>query len=243
MPSQNEPKSKRTYYSILQVSEDADLEAINAAYERLKSKYEAATDISTRSELMFVNNAYATLSDPTKRLIYDKQSASFTRRVEPSFTVYDTPPGGWLSGGKATMIAVAFLSLIGYGLYTRHIEESGKISVTKDAVTINGEVSKMGAETGRTYVEGSINNRSMAIDRSSEIAQRQLDIQWRQAENRRLETENRIRVSEEAQQRRLEMTKAAEEKKARCQYIQSLINQANQAGLYDEARRLRARGC
>ncbi|MFC2753359.1 MAG: DnaJ domain-containing protein [Cardiobacterium sp.] len=64
----------KTYYDILQVREDADIEVIKGAYRFLAQKYhpdkypdkEAAEKI-----LKVINKAYSVLSDPVKRAEYD----------------------------------------------------------------------------------------------------------------------------------------------------------------------------
>lgn len=71
----NTPKTpaKRSFYNILQVSNDAGIGDITDSYLRIKSKNEAVGDPDARNELLFVKHAYETLSDTNSRKIYDKQ--------------------------------------------------------------------------------------------------------------------------------------------------------------------------
>lgn len=66
-------KGKKDYYEILGVSRDADEEEIRRAYKRLAMKYHPDRNPDPKAaELMKeVNEAYAVLSDPEKRQIYD----------------------------------------------------------------------------------------------------------------------------------------------------------------------------
>lgn len=228
--------SKRTFYKILQISDDADADAIAAAYQRLKPKYSDPNDSAARNELLFIEHAYQTLSDPNSRSQYDKQVASTAVRPIVQYD-YETSDESWFTGSKLLVVMVGVLATIAYGLSTRHSEETGKIDASKEAVAEIADVAPSGTE-------GSVQTPGKAIDRSAEIAQRQLDIQQQMADVRRMEIENRIRANnEEAAMRQAQARKAAEEREERCRYMRSLITQANNAGLYAEARALQARGC
>lgn len=243
MVSQSQITNKRTFYNILQVSDDADLDAITASYQRLKSKYEGAGDATTRSELLFIEHAFATLSDSNRRNLYDKQNANLLTSSITQYGDYEQSNESWLSNYKIIAVMIGILAIIAYGLNARHSEEKGKISVSREAVVGNNEASRIGAESNYLLSNGTVQNVNKSIDRSAEIAQRALDIQRQEAETRRMEAESRIRVNEANIAQRNESKKVAEEKMERCQYMRSLVNQANRAGAYEEARALQARGC
>lgn len=66
----------KNYYELLGVSADAPNEVIKAAYRALSKKYhpDVCTDIPNSEELMQqINAAYDTLSDPQKRMRYDRE--------------------------------------------------------------------------------------------------------------------------------------------------------------------------
>ncbi len=243
MAAQDQTKNKRTFYKILQVSDDADAEAIDAAYQRIKSKYEDANDVVARNELFFVEHAYKTLSDPNSRKAYDRQIANSFAQPTIQSDYYVQSNDNWFSSSKVLVVMIGILAVVAYGLKTRHSEEISKIDVSKEMVVGNNEVSRMN-------VDGVVQNTSKAIDvtaeiaqRQAEIAQRQLDIQRQDAETRRLEAESRIRANEERAAAQQASQKAAAEREDRCRYMRSLITQANNAGAYAEARALQARGC
>ena len=63
------------YYSILQVARHADAEVIEAAYRRLARKYhpDLHPGAEATERMKRLNEAYDTLSDPTKRTLYDRE--------------------------------------------------------------------------------------------------------------------------------------------------------------------------
>lgn len=243
MAIQDQTKNKRTFYKILQISDDADVEAIDAAYQRIKSKYMDANDAAARNELLFVEHAYETLSDSNKRKVYDRQIANNFAPPIIQSSYYEQSNDSWFSSSKVLAVMIGVLAIVAYGLNTRHSEEISKIGVSKEMIVGNNEVSRIG-------VDGVVQNTSKAIDvtaeiaqRQAEIAQRQLDIQRQDAETRRMEAESRIRANEERLASQVASQKAAAEREDRCRYMRSLITQANNAGAYAEARALQARGC
>lgn len=243
MAGQVQGNGKRTYYNILQVSNDADFEAITASYQRLKSKYTTAGDAVSRNELMFVEHAYEALSDANKRNLYDKQLLS---TANPSITQYSydvQANDSWFSSTKLIVVMIGVLAVVAYGLSNRHTEEKEKIKVSKEAVGGNNEASRINAESNYVLSNGAVQVMDKSIDRSAEIASRALDIRRQEAETRKMEVESRIRLNEAAVKQRSQSSKDAEERMERCQYMRSLIDQANRAGAYEEARALQARGC
>ena len=64
----------KTYYDILQVREDADIEVIKGAYRFLAQKYhpDKSPDKEAAEKILkVINKAYSVLSDPVKRAEYD----------------------------------------------------------------------------------------------------------------------------------------------------------------------------
>lgn len=67
--------TKRDYYDVLGISRDADAAAIKRAYRKLAKKYHPDSNPGDKTaEQMFkdVNEAYAVLSDPKKKKLYDQ---------------------------------------------------------------------------------------------------------------------------------------------------------------------------
>ncbi|MGQ9645187.1 MAG: DnaJ domain-containing protein [Thermodesulfobacteriota bacterium] len=72
--------SKKNFYKILGINQEADPATIKKAYRRAAKRYHP--DISPKDEQKFkeVQEAYETLSDPQKKVLYDQQ---FPRKATP----------------------------------------------------------------------------------------------------------------------------------------------------------------
>lgn len=79
--------NKKNYYSILGLNREATQEEIKKAYRRLALKYHPDTNPKDKdAEEIFkeISEAYAVLSDPEKRRIYDRfGSGQFRQRYRP----------------------------------------------------------------------------------------------------------------------------------------------------------------
>jgi curved DNA-binding protein CbpA len=87
---------RRTYYQILQVDQAADSDIISTVYRRLAKRYHPDADPSPEAhrQILELNEAYETLSDPERRARYDAQLAvrrdrratdRLVRRVDPDY--------------------------------------------------------------------------------------------------------------------------------------------------------------
>ena len=102
----------KDYYAILGVPRNATQEEIKRAYKRLARQYHPDVNKSPEAEERFkeINEAYAVLSDPEKRRIYDQYG---TTQTPPP-----PPPGGWdFSGFDVEDFSDFFQSLFGGGLF------------------------------------------------------------------------------------------------------------------------------
>ncbi len=102
----------KDYYAILGVPKNATQEEIKRAYKRLARQYHPDVNKSPGAEARFkeINEAYAVLSDPEKRKIYDTYGTT-TPPPPP-------PPGGYdFSGFEVEDFSDFFQELFGGGLF------------------------------------------------------------------------------------------------------------------------------
>ncbi|KAA3654484.1 MAG: hypothetical protein DWQ11_04170 [Proteobacteria bacterium] len=91
----------RTLYDILQVSATAEPAMIKAAHVLLSRRLEAAGDSAA---LRLLNDAFATLNDPTLRTAYDARIADAPPPLPPAAP---PRPAGTPAWGRALMIVLA----------------------------------------------------------------------------------------------------------------------------------------
>jgi len=102
----------KDYYAILGVPRNATQEEIKRAYKRLARQYHPDVNKSPEAEERFkeINEAYAVLSDPEKRKLYDTYGTA-TPPPPP-------PPGGYdFSGFEVEDFSDFFQELFGSGLF------------------------------------------------------------------------------------------------------------------------------
>ncbi len=102
----------KDYYAILGVPRNATQEEIKRAYKRLARQYHPDVNKSPEAEERFkeINEAYAALSDPEKRKVYDTYGTA-TPPPPP-------PPGGYdFSGFDVEDFSDFFQELFGGGLF------------------------------------------------------------------------------------------------------------------------------
>ncbi|RTI15930.1 DnaJ C-terminal domain-containing protein [Thermus scotoductus] len=102
----------KDYYAILGVPRNATQEEIKRAYKRLARQYHPDVNKSPEAEEKFkeINEAYAVLSDPEKRKVYDTYGTA-TPPPPP-------PPGGYdFSGFDVEDFSDFFQELFGGGLF------------------------------------------------------------------------------------------------------------------------------
>jgi len=92
------------YYEILQVSPNADIEVIQAAYKRLafKNHPDRNLDPAADQRMRLLNEAYEKLSDPAKRQAYDyarKVASTTTAGSQQPQTSHPQPPTADLPPG------------------------------------------------------------------------------------------------------------------------------------------------
>ena len=90
--------SKRDYYAILGVAKSADTGTIKKAYRKLAKKYHPDTNAGNadaKQKFEEVSEAYAVLSDPEKKKMYDEFGhTAFEAGAGPGSAYSKNPYGG-----------------------------------------------------------------------------------------------------------------------------------------------------
>lgn len=108
-------KHERTLYDVLEVSQHASLVVVKAAYRSLAQVLHPDKNSGTAASgarLSEINAAYATLSEPARRLLYDQSLGLSLARPERRGTAPSGPHGiGRCSPGKSVSRPFGFRPL------------------------------------------------------------------------------------------------------------------------------------
>lgn len=219
----------KTLYDVLQVSQKAEIDVIDAAYTRLQSKHES-DDVTLKA----LKLAYDTLSDPARRMSYDQRFAS---KVIPSSATYRSDladaSDGWWRSSMFAKIAVCVALLIVGGMYMNYSKHNKEVSVSRAATSNDSRR----VDNERVYVDRSMDNKARAVDNQGravdnvgQTLHRNANVQD-QAEARNSRTLEVITArSEEESRRRDEVMRLAKER----QDSQLAREQANEQRVRDD---------
>jgi hypothetical protein len=167
-------------YDVLQVSQNAGVDIIEAAYKLKKSKLERNGDLDSQNELKIALWAYQTLIDLDKRAAYDNQLPKIDVPYI-STENHDAPtiqPGifmDWWSSYKVTAIITVVAVLVGANIYFDYRKEAQKNDVLKKAVEGSENNLSKHFDNEKIMVTGAVSNEGKAIDVVSSIAQQEQD--------------------------------------------------------------------
>ena len=201
----------KTLYDVLQVSQKADIEVIDAAYTRLQSKHES-DDVMLKA----LKQAYDTLSDPARRASYDQR---FVSEVIPPSAAFRSDlahaSDGWWRSSLFAKVAVCVALLIVGGMYMNYSKHNKEVSVSRAATSNDSRR----VDNERVYVDRSMDNQGRAVDNQGravdnvgQALQRNANVQD-QAEARNSRTLDVITArSQEESSRRDEAVRLAKER-------------------------------
>lgn len=177
---------KDSYYDILHLSPRASAELISVSYEKLKAALApraAAGDEDARNRLVFLEEAYATLSSETRRVAYDAKLEATAPTGAAQYTYSsDSTFLGWWGDSKTSRLLIG-LALFGiaFGAYKfmgQHGDQKlqdRQVDVQSARETGANRTDAYRAESERAYIQGSMGNQGRAIDNSYDIASREAD--------------------------------------------------------------------
>lgn len=236
---------KKTLYDVLQVSGKAEQEMIETAFRVRCEKLNDAVDSDAQNEMKLVRQAYAILSDPVKRAMYDQSILAATSRdrlqIHPDGMVEESHNEGYsiTKWGIAAAVALAATLIV-----LNHFRDSQKIKAEAQNVSKH-------LDNEQVLMSGAVNNQSKAIDSSDMLSNRALDLAREQAldrrfaEERRMEEMNRqresqmehsIKMQELTRKQQEEQQAARQDEASKEQYRQSLMNKMISIKDWDLAR-------
>jgi len=236
---------KKTLYDVLQVSGKAEQEMIETAFRVRCEKLNDAVGSDAQNEMKLVRQAYAILSDPVKRAMYDQSILAATSRnrlqIHPDGMVEESRNEGYsiTKWGIAAAVALAATLIV-----LNHSRDSQKIEAEAQNVSKH-------LDNEQILVNGTVNNQSKAVDSSDMLSNRALDLAREQALDRRLieerrmeemnrqresQMENSIKMQELTRKQQEEQQAARQDEASKEQYRQSLMNKMISIKDWDLAR-------
>jgi curved DNA-binding protein CbpA len=203
---------KKTLYDLLELSKTASPEAILSSYQRLSAKI-VDTDPDATNARIVLNEAFSTLSEPARRLRYDKTLADAD--ASSGTVIYD-------DGGSSPIKKLLFAGLLigvcgfGYNKYSKDkeaafIEEERALAAEVLAASQRAEQAELQAEL-RAAKESRLEQQRQERQQQYEIeAARRQGAQITQAN---ANAEERVRRESESQARQEENVRRQQQSEA-----------------------------
>lgn len=127
---------KRSLYDVLGVDSDADIEAIESAYQAKLAELESAFDGESQSELKLLQHANAILADPEQREKYNKQLKLENLKRTSAIQYEEKKKEGSLTPLLLIALALSGMVYFGYRHYAReHVAVSTQQHITLPAAS------------------------------------------------------------------------------------------------------------
>lgn len=215
---------KKTLYEVLRVSQSADADIIEAAYQLIKRKLEERADSEAQNELKSVQWAYQTLINADKRATYDRQLSGDV----PNTAMFSNDEMGGQSGGfmdwwgsnKVTAIIAAVALLAGANLYFDYQKEASKTEVLKTIVDNDAKNDGKLIDVDSSIAQQEQERRRVELEYRNSAAARAIDMQ-RQQRDQQLEMQRQQRDQQiEMQRQQFEVQKQRQEASLKSQQQQ-----------------------
>lgn len=184
------------FYQILEASEVASSETLQALFEQKRDRLEKELEDggpTAKEQLWVLKQAYETLSNPIKRAAYDDGAKA--KDMQRTSIRTTKPPEGLDWKVNALLIALLASGLVGLGLHFGKTEKKDNHTAQVLQINRSSDNDATRAGTERILVEGVVNNDSKVIERSAELGNRSLNIQQDAEYRRRQELEYRANAS------------------------------------------------
>ena len=212
--------AERTFYDILEVSDTASSETIQAAYERLAAKFDPAKtgnadNAAARLQYDAIRQAYLTLANADSRAQYDRKLHLRTFTAPRLATVVDS----FWTLPKMIITGVIVLAIAGF--YFKHEREQARIDAERAVAVAKAreaeEKTRAEAETERLAMQReSERERAERMEaararreRDADINRVQRDVSNSEYNNRTYSSSNRTQVQNDEYRKRAEEAQAA----------------------------------
>lgn len=225
--------AERTFYDILEVSDSASSETIQAAYDRLAAKFDPAKEsnagnAAARMQFDAIRQAFLTIGNADSRAQYDRKLQM--RDMAPIQRIEVVEPFWTLP----KILVLAFVVLAGGGFYLKHQKDQARLEAEKVIAVAKAkeatEKARAEAEVERLAMQReSERERSERMEASRLRRERDADLNQVQREIRTNEITNRVfSTVDRAQARNDDYQKRQEEMRIKREEAQAANAARNQ---------------
>ena len=219
-----------TLYDVLEVSSTASAETIEAAYQRLADKFDPSKEENAkrphaRVQLDAVKQAFITLGDPEKRMLYDRKVAMRAANVHAYAAAPAASDQPFWTTPKMIIAGVIVVGVCGF--YFKHQQEKARIEAQKVIEVARAREaeakSRADAEVERIALQREREReRAERMSAAQQRAERDADVRQYQRDTRVNEVNSRVFTAVDRDQaRRDESTKRADEMRIRREEAQA----------------------
>ena len=167
----------KTLYAVLGVAPDVDQTELEDAFLRLKVRYPQSkldSDENSRIQFQGINQAFATLSNPDSRKLYDRRLAKAGVRTATSTRDDFDEPSGWFS--MRNIVVVGIIALLISGMWFYHSREKARMEqeLIERALRIAEDEKKREAELRAAEEARRQQQFAAGQERQAEMRERQL---------------------------------------------------------------------
>jgi DnaJ-class molecular chaperone len=249
---------KKTLYDFLGVRRDASRAEIEKAYDQMQAMYGGANgaELAARNgcSMPLIEEAFSTLSNPSRREVYDASLQRAARReleVRSASTMEAEPRSASRSKALA-LLAIVALAFSGWYIKfsndarAERFRREGEIQrIEAERLAVEAEAEKLQAQREQENQRMVVEERRQSVELSAAMTRFNADrSRAEMAETMRADNERRMAEREKAQREAMERQRLAQEQRQRQirdeqdrQYLDSFDRRNNQVYIYQLPRR------
>ena len=211
----------KSLYDILDLPQDATPGNIKNAYTRLKQQFEQALPVDdplhiSQIQYLAIGEAYAILSNPTRRELYDQKLIADLQKdyLSESNPTTTSPIKKILLG--ALVLSLGWLGFHNYQLHQAQKErELLRIKLEREQLILKQEEARLAAENLRMQSEALSSERFATLERQRLIEQSRAESRRYAEDVAQLEDKQRRQAERERQEQQREQLRAEAERARR----------------------------